>query len=248
MRKREIPEEGVTRRAILKGGVAAGAAGFLGATAFGTIKSLVSPPQKAAGTVNNGFIYAKAENPKLPIWYENLVGKEARIEDFSPGRGAGVRWKAIVDEEGRVSFPGFPAILIEMEEDVLEFPAEYSRADFVIGGLYALFNCCPHACCPPGWQLVPRSQYTVDPGFETVYCECHFSQYDPRKIVSYTHPPPPEASGVEYPGIYKIPGLGPADRGMPLIPLELEGSKIIGRARDPDWYRYLTWRDTVIPD
>ncbi len=248
MKRRGIEDEGVDRRSFLRGAVAAGAAGFIGVTAYGTIRSLIAPPSKAAGEVNDGFIYAAPQDPKLPIWYENLVGTEARIDHFEVGKGAAVRWKAITDEDGNIAFPGFAAQLIRMDEAILGVPEGFPRDEFLIDGLFGLFNVCPHAGCPPGWQLVPRGDYVVDPGFETIYCECHFSQYDPRKIAPYKHPPPPEGSGAEYFGVFKIPGLGPADRGMPLIALELEGSRIIGRVRNSAWYQYLTWRDTVIPE
>jgi Rieske Fe-S protein len=248
MKKRGIPEEGVSRRSFLKGAFAAGTAGLLGATAYGTLRSLISPPFKPVGDVTDSFVYIMPERAELPIWYEDLIGEEALVDHFDPGMGAGVSWKRVVDEEGSLVFPGFPALLLRMEEETLTFPEEYPRDDFVVDGIYAVFNCCTHACCPPGWQLIPREKYTVDPGFETVYCQCHFSQYDPRKIEKYTHPPPPEASGAEYIGISKIPGLGPADRGMPLIKVGLEGRKLVGQAADVEWYRYLAWRNVNVPE
>lgn len=249
MARREIDEEkGIDRRTFMRGAVAAGATGFIGVTAYGTIRSLVSPPRPAAGTVNPGFIYAAPQDPKLPVWYEELVGTEARIEQFEVGQGAAFRWRAILDEGGDITFPGFPAQLIRMDESILQVPEGFPKDEFVTDGLFGIFNTCTHAGCPPGWQLIPREDYVADPGFDTIYCECHFSQYDPRRLEIYRHPPPPEASGAEYFGVFKLPGFGPADRGMPLIPLELEGSRVIGRVRSSEWYQYLTWKGIVIPE
>ncbi len=249
MRKRGIPEEGITRRTFLKGAVAAGTAGFLGVATYGTVKSLLSPEVKVRGEVLDSFVYVKPEGAALPIWFESIVGREARISHFQPGRGANVLWKAVIDEEGQiVPFTGFPGLLVQMEEEAVEFPEGYPRDDYIVQGLCAVFNCCTHACCRPGWQLIPRSAYKVDPGYDTIYCVCHDSQYNPARITRYKHTPPPEASGAEYLGIYKEPGLGPADRGMPLIPLELEGDKLVGVVRNQDWYRYLDFKSRIIPE
>ncbi|MFQ5837390.1 MAG: hypothetical protein ACE5HJ_01240 [Thermoplasmata archaeon] len=255
MRKRGIPEEGITRRSFLKGAVATGTAGFLGVAAFGTLRSLMSPEIELKGEVRDTFMYLNPERARLPVWYENLIGEDARLSHFEPGMGANVLWKRIVDEEGSiVPGSGFPAILIQMEEDELEFPEGYSRDEFVIEGLYSIFNCCTHACCPPGWKLIPVSDYkTVDPenpDRDNIYCVCHDSQYNPRRVAEYQHPSPPDASGAEYIGVYKVPGVGPADRGMPLIPLALDtdGDRIVGVAKNQDWYRYLLYKDAAMPE
>ncbi len=249
MRKRDIPPEGITRRSFLKGAAAAGTVGFLGVGLYGTIRSLQSPPLTVQGEVLDTFVYVKPEGALLPTWYEDFFGEEARLSHFGVERGANVLWKVVVDSNGQiVPFTGFPGLLLRMDDDGLEFPEGLPRDDFVINGLYAAFNCCPHACCRPGFQLIPRSSYKVDPGYETIYCPCHDSQYNPRRLVKSTHPPPPDASGAEYVGVYKEPGLGPADRGMPVIPLELEGDKLVGVAKDQEWYRYLDFKRSIVPE
>ncbi len=43
-------------------------------------------------------------------------------------------------------------------------------------------------------------------------------------------------------GIYKVLNVGPANRGMPLIPIKLDDGKIMGQMKDPDWYRYQKFR------
>ncbi len=249
MPRRGIPEDGITRRTFLKGASIAGGAALAGVGVYGTVRSLVSPPVTVQGTVQDTFIYVRPEGALLPIWYDGLFGEEARLSHFDVERGANVLWKVVIDGDGQiVPFTGFPGLILRMEEDVLEFPEGFPRDDYVLNGLYAIFNCCPHACCRPGFQLIPRTSYLIDPGYETVYCPCHDSQYNPRRLEKSAHPPPPDASGAEYVGIYKEPGLGPADRGMPLIPLELEGDKLVGVAKNESWYQYLDFKRRVIPE
>ena len=252
MKRRGLEEEekpGLTRRSFLRGAVAAGAVGFVGAAGFGTVVSLINPPDcpPDVGDLLDSFLYINPEGAQLSVWYvkEDLVGKEARITDFQPGRGANVIWKAWrVPDTGLVC--GFSAMLIMMDPAELELPEDFPQQEFVIDGLYAIWLCCTHACCRPGWRLIPRSNYRDNLGYENIYCVCHDSQYNPRIITKYQHPPPPDASGAEYFGVHKD-APGPAPRGMPLIPLELEGSKIIGRVKDQGWYQYLDSKNKTVP-
>lgn len=187
----------------------------------------------------DAFIY---EQPRaaIPVWYveEGLVGQEALLSHFLPGRGAAVAWRAEAQNGDAKPGTGLPALLLMMEEKGLQFPKGYAKDDFVIQGLYAIFNCCTHMCCQTGWQFLPREKQRADLGYDTLYCPCHSSQYDPRRLERYQHPGGFRSEGAEYLGIYKVPKVGPANRGMPLIPIELEGDRIVGRLKDPDWYRY----------
>lgn len=243
MKSRGIEEEeaGLNRRGFLKGAAVAGLAGFFGAAAFGTVRSLIAPEVAVEGELLDTFVYIRPDGARLDQWYveEDLVFEEVRLSHFDVFQGAPVLWRAIRDAEGRVIPVGFPGLIVRWDEEELTFPDGYDRDMFVIEGLYAVFNCCTHACCKPGWQLMPRSSQDRDLGRDTVYCACHFSQYDPRIIDVYRHPGPPESTGATYIGIHKIPGVGPADRGMPLVPIELDGDKVVGRARNPEWYLYL---------
>ncbi len=193
--------------------------------------------------VLDSFIY---EEPRtsLPVWYveEGLIGQEALLSHFNPGRGAAVAWRMETQKGDPRPGTGVPALLLMMEESALEFPKGYVREDFVIQGLYAVFNCCTHLCCQSGWQFLPRERQRTDLGYDTVYCPCHASQYDSRRLEQYRHPRGPRGEGAEYLGIYKVPKVGPANRGMPLIPLERDGDRIVGRLKDPDWYRYQKFR------
>lgn len=250
LKRRGLDEEeqpGLTRRSFLRGAVAAGSIGFIGAAGFGTVVSLISPPTTCRGEVLSSFLYINPVGAQLPVWFveEGLLGQEARITDFRPGRGANVLWKATISEDGTIAC-GFSAMLINMDPAEMNFPPDFNSSEFVLNGLFAIFNCCTHACCRPGWQLLPRAQYKVDLGYDNIYCPCHDSQYNPRIISKYQHPSPPDASGAEYFGVHKdVPG--PAPRGMPIIPLELEGNKIIGRVKNQGWYQYLDSKAKTVP-
>ncbi len=251
LKRRGLEEEeqpGLTRRSFLRGAIAAGSIGFIGAAGFGTVVSLISPPTTCRGEILSSFLYVNPEGAQLPVWFveQGLVGKEARLTDFIPGRGANVLWKATISEDGTIAC-GFSALLIKRDPAELSFPEGFNSEEFVLDGLYAIFNCCTHACCRPGWQLTRRPYPKGDQGFENIYCVCHDSQYNPRIISKYKHPTPPDASGAEYFGVHKEVGVGPAPRGMPIIPLELQGSKIIGRVKNQGWYQYLDSKAKTIP-
>ncbi len=47
---------------------------------------------------------------------------------------------------------------------------------------------------------------------------------------------------MESPGIYQVPKVGPAKRGMLIIPTNPEDGKIAGHLKDPAWVRYQKFR------
>ncbi|MEE9592084.1 MAG: hypothetical protein V3W28_00695 [Thermoplasmata archaeon] len=227
--------KGITRRGFVKGAIVAGAASVAAVGGYGALQTLTpeEPP-----VPQETFLYINPEGAKVPVWVveQGLVGEEARLSHFRVGDGAMVLWRWHVDGAGRVA-GGLSALLMRVAEAKMEFPADYPIEDFVVNGMYAVFNCCTHACCRASWQLIPRSAYLGDLGFDTIYCVCHDAQFHPTRIVEDTHPGPPRGSGASYIGVAHI--AGPGDRGMPLIPLEIHDDLLVGKLRDPDWYRYL---------
>lgn len=235
--------EGIDRRNLLKLGLIAAGGAAAGVGASVVLDSLLfrTPPLQVQET----FTYVAPQASGFTTWYmdEGLVGESARLSHFVPGRGAAVRWRQQRTADGDLAFPGYPALLIQVEENALEFPAAYPREKFVVDGLYAVFNTCTHASCPASYKLIPRSQYqTPDPGFDSIYCLCHDAQFHPFRIVENTHPPPPEGSGATYIGVEKISEPGPLDWGMPLIPIEVVEDTIVGHLEQPAWYQYLVWQ------
>ncbi len=167
----EEPDEkrGITRRTLLRIGAVVGAGSAAGIGGYAFVKSL-SAPAEPFRIVRDTFLYGKVARAESPAWWieQDLVGKEALLSHFEPGRGANVQWRAEVDSLGQIIDIGFPALLIQVDEDELEFPEGHPVEDFVIQGLFAVFDCCTHVCCRPGWQLIPRSSYKRDLGHDTL--------------------------------------------------------------------------------
>ncbi|MFQ6013284.1 MAG: hypothetical protein ACE5LS_06540 [Thermoplasmata archaeon] len=231
-------EQGITRRSLLKGALAVGAASVAVPSGYAALQTLAGPGSSAP-IPHETFRYVSPEGAQAPVWFaeKGLVGKEARWSHFREGEGANVQWRWHLGEGGRVE--GLPALLMRVDDEKLEFPEDYPRDEFVVDGLYAVFNLCPHAGCWPGWQLVPREEQCDDPGFDTIFCPCHYSHFHPTRVSIFTHPNPPEASGAQYLGVAEI--SGPSGRGMPLIPLEVQDDLIIGKLKEPSWYQYLDY-------
>lgn len=254
MPERERAGDGVSRRGFIRVALTSGFAGLVGVAGYGSLRSLIAEIE-CLGEPSLAFSYINPAGAELPVWYDDMIGEDALLSHFTePGMGAHVMWMTI--REGSQIHCGIPALLIRQGEEELRFPETFPRERFVIDGLYAVFNVCTHAGCRPTWQLLPQGRYAeFDPdrqlyadegGRELVYCVCHNSVYDPAAIEVYQHPPPPDASGALYLGIARLEG-SPASRGMPLIPLELEGERLIGRLEDPAWYMYLDYKDGVKP-
>lgn len=237
---------GISRRSLLKLAALAAGAGFVGGSIPALVGYLSSPSPLE---VRDTFVYeatnVRSGGVQLTQWYEDLVGQEARFSDFGPGIGANVVWKLPREKKTASLTWDPPALLIQVNDEDLEFPPGYSRAKFVTDGLYAIFNHCTFEGCETHWKLISRSQYRTDPGYDAIYCLCHDSSWNPLRIAEYRHPPPPEGSGARYLGVYKEVGFGPADRGLPLIPIERRGDKIAGRMDNPDWYRYLDYMERL---
>ncbi len=59
LKRRGLEEEeqpGLTRRSFLRGAIAAGSIGFIGAAGFGTVVSLISPPTTCRGEILSSFL------------------------------------------------------------------------------------------------------------------------------------------------------------------------------------------------
>ncbi|MCJ2531796.1 MAG: twin-arginine translocation signal domain-containing protein [Candidatus Thermoplasmatota archaeon] len=241
MSQEDEAKKGITRRGFVKGAIAAGAASVVavgGYTALQTLTGERRPiPQET-------FLYLNPEGAEVPPWFveRGLIGKEARLSHFGVGDGANVLWIWHIDEGGNPA-GGVSALLMHVDEQELEFPPGYVREEFVVEGLYAVFNCCTHVCCRAGWRLIRRSMYRNELGFDTIYCVCHDAQFHPTRIVEATHPSPPQ--GARYIGVAHI--AGPGYGGMPLIPLEVRDDLILGKLREPDWYRYLDTMTRPLP-
>ena len=232
-------KEGITRRGFVKAAIALGGASVVGVGGYAALQTLT---QEQPPTLQETFLYVNPVGAKFPVWVveQGLVGEEARLSHFREGDGAVVRWRWHLGEDGQVE--GLPALLVRVEDEKLEFPGGYPRDEFVVDGLYALFNHCPHAGCRPAWKVHPVRFLKDRTGpKEPICCACHYAQFHPWEFAEYRHPPPPESTGAAYVGVRLLGG--PANRGMPLIPIEVQGDVLIGKLKDPSWYRYLDFRE-----
>lgn len=231
--------QGVSRRTLLKTALLAGAASLVGLGGFATVRTLTYVPRK---TVRETFLYLRMPGDLTPWWEERgLVGQPARWHDFGLDQGANVLWRTVEDADGKVlPGSGFPALLLRVGDDRPKFPEGYPRERFMVSGLYAVFNVCPHAGCRANWKVTPLSDMETHLPYPPICCPCHYAEFDPYAIEEYHHPRPPEGNGARYPGVRVV--QGPAHRGMPLIPLEVVDGLVVGRMRDPEWYAYLDYQ------
>ncbi len=236
-------KKGITRRGFVKGVIAAGAASVVAVGGYTALRTLTP---EALPTPQETFLYLNPEGARIPVWVveQGLVGEEARLSHFREGDGAIVLWRWHLDEGGRVA-GGLSTLLMRVAETEMEFPADYPIEEFLVDGLYAVFNCCTHACCRASWQLIRRTEYRRDHGFDTIYCACHNAQYHPTRVGVFTHPGAPMGSGARYIGVVHL--SGPVNRGMPLIPIEVQEDVLVGKLREPDWYRYLDTMTRHLP-
>ena len=216
----------VTRRSAIKSMVVAGTVGVATATTAASMIMLIQPELRVKGTLDIGFIYKTSAADTKGLWYEELGGLKPKPGDF-PGswEAAATFWRFLRDEEGDpVDGTGIAALLFKVNAS--EISTEWEELfDYLADNQYmAVMAKCLHACCVPNWK-------NSRPDLNTIYCVCHDSEYDPRRIVPYQHP-----TGAKYWAVHK--SFGPAPRGMPIIPLELDGNEFIGQIRDIGWYVY----------
>lgn len=244
----------VTRRGFVKGTMLGGLTA-LTVGSLATMRSLLSIGVAAQiGEVNEGFIYTSAGRR---LWYSGRLRQEARPSHFREiGLGATTLWRALFDEDGElIPGTGWPALLMRLDSAKIVVP-EGLEEPVSADGFVAVFNTCVHLCCNPGLNFAKTTieqppiaedvlrhpddtltQPVVDPAVGVIYCPCHHSTYDPFRLVwepdasRTTHPNNP----VRYLGANWV--WGPAQRALPVIPVQIAGQRIIGLNTHPEWYR-----------
>jgi Rieske Fe-S protein len=223
----------VDRRTFIKAGMAIGAAG-LGGTLVASGKSIVPPAIVQEGEVNEGFVFAKGNDPN-PYGFDALVGQDARVEHFTGAwMGSATLWRALFDPDGnQLPGTGFPVLLIRVNRERLVFPREWTTDHFIDDvGIVAIWDRCVHLCCFPQWHLarLPPAYQDYEParvprtsadGQDPIWCRCHNSQYDPATIAWDVHP-----NGNVYLGANLA--HGPATRGLPAIAISESAGRIVG--------------------
>ncbi len=220
----------MTRRDAIKTLVGAGVVGATVALGASSMIMMFQPKVEAKGVIDEGFVFKTSEADRPGLWYADLGGKEVVGADFkNDWDAAATFWRLLRDEEGAaIEGTGVPALVIRVNPS--EMKSEWEDFYSFLGNnrYMAVMMKCTHACCVPNFK---NSRIDLN----TIYCVCHDSQYDMRTIVPYQHDRPPFG---KYWGVLKIPGLGPAPRGMPVIPIVMDGDRLVGKIYDISWYIY----------
>jgi len=251
-REDEPEPEGITRRQLMKGVMVAGA-GLVAGSLVASGTSLFPPPLRLQGELKETFVYtATTPSPGETIWWNHLAGREARTVDLPLWQGAAPVWRGLFDEEGGlIPGSGLTALLIRVAGDRrFKVPEEFEEHVVHLDDgnvLVGLYDRCVHLCCNPGWHVKPVPEaykdYRTNPktllyGEDPIWCQCHNSQYDPMSLEWNTHP-----NGQEYIGAKFV--HGPASRGLPAIPLRLQGDgetlvgdseAVVGGTNVMGWY------------
>lgn len=126
-----------------------------------------------------------------PVWYANKLKEPLRVEDFAglpPNTGAPFRWRSETLEGNDI----VTGIIIKVAEGAMR--GEDAEA-FMISSkgptgpkdLVAFSSYCAHFCCVPGYK--ESKEAIAADWFDTMYCTCHNSVYDPLQIKKYKFPP-----------------------------------------------------------
>lgn len=119
-------------------------------------------------------------------WYGHLDGQIPLARHFADAwQGASVTWRS----EGQKGADVVTAMLMRIDPKALGKPADPVPAmetlyqSVVDTGFIAFVSFCAHACCVPGYM---EAQIAKSDGggkfWERIYCTCHGSVYDPRKL------------------------------------------------------------------
>lgn len=243
--------EDMSRRELVKIGLAIGAAGAATATGITLLSPLLLGPRPRDESLEQ-IRYTRFPSDQ---WWNDQEEEPIRVSDFQEWQGATGVWRAVLSDGKPVPATGFPVLVIRVKRDdsvfVAPAPEEVSLpAGF---GLYyddpardirivAVYDRCGHLCCYPGWQVVqdppPSRDYVSDAptyrvyGLDPIYCVCHGSQYDPMVLVTDVNP----RNGVTYVGPSRV--HGPSSRAIPIIPLKAVDDILVGGMPDPRWYQY----------
>jgi len=243
----EPDAEGITRRQLVKGVALAGAGLFAGSLVASGV-SLFPPPIQLRGELKETFVYTAAvAAPDANIWWNHLAGRELQVTDLDLFVGAAPVWRGLFDSDGvLVPGSGLTALVIRLPRDRFRFPPEFAGKFIELppddrnprSVVVAIYDRCVHLCCNPGWHVkaVPEAfkDYLANPktllyGEDPIWCQCHNSQYDPMTLRWDQHP-----NGQRYIGARHV--HGPAIRGLPAIPVHLEGDTLVGDYNFPEWY------------
>lgn len=128
-----------------------------------------------------------AEQQGIDLWYKNKLDSPLKVSDFTEyGRGAPFKWRS----QGQVDNNIVTGIAIKVRPEQVKGLAEAEElmgGPFIDQDIIAFCSFCAHFCCVPGYK---ESKDADARGFwETMFCTCHGSAYDPLDLEQYQFPP-----------------------------------------------------------
>ena len=247
-------ERGWTRREWVRFGMAVGTIGTIGSLGALSGRQLTPPPIEFTGEIRETLYYTRFPTAQ---WWNDKAGQPMKLRDFELWRGATGVWRGLFQNDQYVPGTGFPVLVIRVARDLdnLSAPADVElpegfdlwydeepapENDDEGVRLLVVFDRCVHLCCYPGWHVIAVSDFSYVSATPTkevhdedpIYCICHGSQYEPMHLVKDVNP----KNGAVYVGTKYV--HGPATRGLPVVPVKVEGGNIVGGMPDPRWYAY----------
>ena len=116
-----------------------------------------------------------------PLWYADKVDQAVRAEHFSEvGMGAPFRWRS----EGQQDTNVLTGLVLRVDVAAMRGTPPGGFAD---SGFLGYATACTHFCCTAGYR---QSKIAKERGrFDTLFCTCHDSVFDPLYIKRFDWPP-----------------------------------------------------------
>lgn len=247
----------MSRRDLLKIGLAVGGASAAAATGAVLLGSLLRPPETPEVYLDT-IHYRRFPTDQ---WWNVRDGAPMRVTDFQEWQGATGHWRALVRDGAIVRESGVPVVVVRVKRDDTAFTAPPPGEVPLPDGHHLYYDdpardirivvVCDRStyrCCPPGWHVVmnpPPARDYVAPsptyeryGLDPIYDACHGGQWDPMALEWGTNP----HKELRYFGARMVrrPGFGP----LPLVPVRAEDDVLVGRSLTREWYEYCDalWR------
>ena len=129
----------------------------------------------------------RAETDGIHLWYKDLLDQPLRVNHFDEdGKGAPFKWRS----EGQFDNNIITGIAIRLNPEQIEnveAAEELMGAPFMDQGIVAFCSFCAHFCCVPGYKEAKDAE--ARDAWETIFCTCHGSIYDPFVLEEYQFPP-----------------------------------------------------------
>lgn len=132
-------------------------------------------------------------------WFEDRLGAPVRPEDVPPGEGALVSWRSAGRQGSEVVLAW--VLRLNQTPDIAPDLDRAAVQGMLAGGLVAFSASSPYFCCTTGYHVSPIAERMEK--WDFLFDTCHFSTYDPGRIVQGRIPPC--SSATSQPERYRCP-------------------------------------------